>query len=249
MAPSSVPPEERRPAVARVRRAVARAADHEGVLLPKERILVACSGGPDSLTLLDALCRLAPPRGWTVLCAHVDHGLRSGSEGEGILVGAECERLGVEFRELRLAGVPTGSIQAWAREARYAALTECADGANCTAIATGHTADDQAETVLMRALAGATPASLAAMRPRRGRLARPLLGVWRADTLEYCGCVGMTPLTDPSNADPRFLRSRIRHQLMPALEEVFPAARRRLVALAKYQQESLDAAGSRDSPC
>ena len=249
MAGSSVPPEQRRPAVARVRRAVARAADRESVLRAGEAILVACSGGPDSLTLLDALARLAPPRGWGLLCAHVDHGLRPGAAAEGDVVARECARLGVEFRHLRVEGTPTGSVQAWARDRRYAALAECARDAGCTVIATGHTADDQAETVLMRALAGATPTALAAMRPRRGLLARPLLEVWRRDTEEYCRCVGMVPVSDPSNADPRFLRSRVRHEVIPALEEVFPAARRRLVALAKHQQEHLDAAGEPETPC
>jgi tRNA(Ile)-lysidine synthase len=112
-------------------------------------------------------------------------------------------------------------------------------------VALGHTADDQAETVLMRALSGATPRALAGMAPRSGPLVRPLLRLWRRDTLAYCAALGLRPLDDPSNRDPRFLRTRVRHELLPALEAVFPAARRRLVALAEGQRRAIEAASAR----
>jgi tRNA(Ile)-lysidine synthase len=238
---------ERTAEVARVRRAVARALDGDGVLRPGERVLVACSGGPDSTALLDALARLAPPRRLDLHVAHVDHGLRPGSAAEAEPVAALSASRSVPFRALQVVVEPGGSLQDRARKARHAALRELAAELGATAIATGHTADDQAETVLMRALAGATPRSLRAMGARDGALARPLLRVWRAQTLAYCAALGLTVIDDPSNADPRFLRSRVRHELIPALEEVFPAARRRLVALAEHQRRA-QSAEPPDSP-
>jgi tRNA(Ile)-lysidine synthase len=233
--------------VARVRRAVARALDRDGVLRPGERVLVACSGGPDSTALLDALARLAPPRRLDLHVAHVDHGLREGSAAEAEVVRALARAREIPFHSLRVEVQPGGSLQDHARAARHAALRRLAGELGASAIALGHTADDQAETVLMRALgSGATPRSLGAMGQRDGRLARPLLRLWRADLAAYCAALSLAVLDDPSNADPRFLRSRVRHQLLPALEEVFPAARRRLVALAEQQRRL--AAGSNGAP-
>ena len=91
----------------------------------------------------------------------------------------------------------------------------------------------------MRALTGASPAGLPAMAERERRLVRPLLRVWREATLAYCAALGLEPLDDPSNRDPRFLRSRVRHEVIPALEAVFPGARRRLVVLAERQRQLL----------
>lgn len=230
-------PAERTAAVARVRRAVARALDGEAVLRPGERVVIACSGGPDSTALLDALARLGPPRRLELHVAHVDHGMRPGSAEEVLHVAALAERARLPFHALRVEVAPGGSLQDRARTVRHAALRALAVELGATAIATGHTADDQAETVLMRALgSGATPRALRAMGLRDGALARPLLRVWRVQTAAYCATLGLAVLDDPSNADPRFLRSRVRHQLIPALEEVFPAARRRLVALAENQR-------------
>jgi tRNA(Ile)-lysidine synthase len=240
-------PAERTPEVARVRRAVARALDRDAVLSAGERVLVACSGGPDSTALLDAVARLASPRGLDLHVAHVDHGLRPGSAAEAEHVAALAARAALPFHPLRVEVEPGGSLQDRARTARHTALRRLAAELGATAIATGHTADDQAETVLMRALAGATPRALRAMGARDGMLARPLLRVWREQTVAYCAALSLAVLDDPSNRDPRFLRTRVRHQLMPALEEVFPAARRRLVALAENQRR-LSAAPQPDAP-
>lgn len=229
---------ERVPEVARVRRAVARALDRDGVLQAGEGVIVACSGGPDSTALLDALARLAPPRALRLAVAHVDHGLRPGSDAEAEAVAALAAGLDLPFHSLRVSVEPGGSLQDRARAARHTALRELSRELGATAIALGHTADDQAETVLMRALSGATPRALRAMGARDGRLARPLLRVWRAQTAAYCAALSLPILDDPSNRDPRFLRSRVRHELIPALEEVFPAARRRLVALAEHQRRA-----------
>jgi tRNA(Ile)-lysidine synthase len=234
--------------VARVRRAVASAADRRAVLARGEAVVVACSGGPDSTALLDALARLAPPRGWRLIVAHVDHGIRPGSAAEAETVAALAEARALPFRALKVHVTGGASLQDRARTARRVTLEAEARRAGATAIALGHTADDQAETVLMRALTGASPRSLLAMAERTGMLvrsaiasrllglARPLLRVWRDQTIAYCQALNLETLDDPSNADLRFLRSRVRHRVIPALEEVFPGARRRLVALAERQR-------------
>ncbi len=242
-----LPPAERVASVGRVRRAAAAAADRRGVLRPGETVVVACSGGPDSTALVDVLARLAPPRGWRLHVVHVDHGLRPGSAGEAEPVSALADRLGLDFEAVAVDVAAGPSLQDQARRARHRALGEVADRIGAGAIALGHTADDQAETVLMRVLTSATPWSLRAMAERDGRLARPLLRVWREATLAYCAALGLEPIDDPSNRDPRFLRSRVRHDLLPALEAVFPGARRRLVTLAERQRE-LQAGPERASP-
>jgi tRNA(Ile)-lysidine synthase len=199
-------------------------------------VLIACSGGPDSTALLDSLARLAPPRDLELQVAHVDHGLRSASASEAAVVQELAAARGLPFTALRVEVTHGSSPQDRARVARHRALGDLADRLGATAIALGHTADDQAETVLMRLLRGATPRSLAAMSPRDGRLARPLLRVWRSETIAYCSELGLTPLDDPSNRDPRHLRTRVRLELLPALEAVFPGARRRLCVLADRER-------------
>jgi tRNA(Ile)-lysidine synthase len=238
-AAGSLAPRERTAAVARVRRAVATAVDRRGVIVPGEHVLIACSGGPDSTALLDALARLAPPRRWRLSAVHVDHGLRPESAVEADLVAALAADRGIAFRGIAVQVAPGGSLQDHARNARHAALRSEAARVGAGAIALGHTADDQAETVLMRALAGASPRGLPAMAERERGLVRPLLRVWRDATVAYCAALGIEPLDDPSNSDPRFLRSRVRHEVIPALEAVFPGARRRLVVLAERQRRLL----------
>jgi tRNA(Ile)-lysidine synthase len=239
---SALPPRERTAAVARVRRAVTTAVDRRGVIVPGEHVLIACSGGPDSTALLDAVARLAPPRGWQLSVAHVDHGIRPGSEAESEGVARLAADRGLPFRALRVTVAAGASLQDRARTVRHGALREEAHRVGAGVIALGHTADDQAETVLMRALSGASPAGLLAMAERERGLVRPLLRVWREATIAYCAALGLDPLDDPSNADPRFLRSRVRHEVIPAIEAVFPGARRRLVVLADRQRRLLNSA-------
>jgi tRNA(Ile)-lysidine synthase len=238
-ASSVLTPRERTAAVAKLRRAVATAADRRGVIAPGEHVLIACSGGPDSTALLDALARLAPPRRWRLFVAHVDHGIRPGSTVEAELVARLAGDRGLPFRALSVQVAAGGSLQDRARTARHGALRAEASRVGVAVIALGHTADDQAETVLMRALTGASPAGLPAMAERERRLVRPLLRVWREATLAYCAALGLETIDDPSNRDPRFLRSRVRHEVIPALEAVFPGARRRLVVLAERQRQLL----------
>jgi tRNA(Ile)-lysidine synthase len=231
-----------------VRRAVATAVDRRGVLAESEAVLIACSGGPDSTALLDALARLAPSRGWRLAVAHVDHGLRAGSELEAEHVAALAASRRLPFISKRVVVPPGSSLQDRARTSRAAALRAAAEQVGATAIALGHTADDQAETVLMRLLSSATPRSLLAMAEREGMLARPLLRVWRSDIEAYCTALAIEVIQDPSNLDRRFLRSRVRHELIPALEAVFPGARRRLVTLAERQRQFLRASGAASGP-
>jgi tRNA(Ile)-lysidine synthase len=223
-------PRERTAAVARVRRAVATAADRRGVIASGEHVLIACSGGPDSTALLDALARLGPPRRWRLSVAHVDHGVRAGSAAEADLVSRLAADRGLVFRALSVQVAPGASLQDRARTARHVALRAEAERVGAGVIALGHTADDQAETVLMRALAGASPRGLPAMAERERGLVRPLLRVWREATVAYCAALDI---------EPRFLRSRVRHEVIPALEAVFPGARRRLVVLADRQRRLL----------
>lgn len=160
----------------------------------------AVSGGPDSLALL----ALAVAAGCEVVACHVDHGLRPGSSDEADLVGAAAERLGSGFERYALLLEPGPNLEARARRARRSVLPPGA--------ATGHTADDQAETVLLRLLRGCGPDGLAAMRPGP---THPILGLRRAECAALVEGLGLEAVRDPSNGDPRFERNRVRHELLP----------------------------------
>lgn len=233
---SHLPTAQRTAAVARLRRIVAKACDRDAVIRPAETVLLACSGGADSTAMLDACIYLAAPRGWTLQVAHIDHGLRPSAVGDADAVAEMCLRSGIPLHRRSLHMEPGPGVQERARGLRYAALREIATQVGASVIATAHTADDQAETVLMRALSQATPRSLRGMADRGEDLARPLLGAWRSETRDYCRELDLRFIDDPANTDPRYTRSRVRHELLPALEQVFPATRRRLVALAAGQR-------------
>ena len=165
----------------------------------------AVSGGADSLALLV----LATSAGCEVTAIHVDHGLRRGSEAEAGVVAAAAARLGARFESHRVT-VPAGpNLEARARDARFAVLPE--------GVATGHTMDDQAETILVNLLRGAGADGLAGMEPG---LRHPLLGLRRAETHALCAAAGLAPVCDASNADPAFVRNRVRHELLPLCAEV-----------------------------
>src|SRR5258708_37463279 len=171
--PASVlTPPERVAEVARVRRAVARALGSDCVLPLGELVLVAGGGGPDSTALVDARARLAAPRDLHLWVAHVDHGLRPGSAEEAQQVADLAAARSLPFHALRVTVESSGSLQDRARSARHAALRGLADEAGASAIALGLTAVDQAETVMMRALSGATQRALRALGTREGRLAK-----------------------------------------------------------------------------
>jgi tRNA(Ile)-lysidine synthase len=205
------------PAIAEVRKAVRDSLDEvpAGAL-----VLVACSGGPDSLALAAALAAEAPRRGRRAGAVIVDHGLQPGSADQAALAATACEQLGMSPVEVVAVLVDREHLgpEGAAREARYAALDDAAERLGATAVALGHTLDDQAETVLLGLARGSGARSLAGMPARRGRLIRPLLGVRRQTTVAACAALGLIPWLDPHNDDPRFTRSRLRAEVMPVVE-------------------------------
>jgi tRNA(Ile)-lysidine synthase len=193
-------------------------------------VVVAVSGGADSVALLRLLGGLDEERPRQVVVAHFDHRLRAGSADDARFVADLARRLELPF-ELGQADVAAlaeeqgDGIEAAARGARYEFLEQVADRHRASFIATGHTADDQAETVLHRILRGTGVAGLQGiheLRPVFGRqdiyLVRPLLSVRHSELVAYLHGIDQPFCEDPSNADPRFTRNRIRHQLLPLLE-------------------------------
>ncbi|NUU33178.1 tRNA lysidine(34) synthetase TilS [Arthrobacter sp. C9C5] len=191
-----------------------------------ERVLVACSGGPDSLALA-AVAAYFGRRGHvdghpvSVGAVVVDHQLQAGSAEVAAATAAALRELGLAPVQLRTVDVAHTGMgpEAAARDARHAALEAAADDTGAAAVLLGHTLDDQAEQVLLGLARGSGTRSLAGMRPARGRLLRPFLGLRRADTLEICAVEGLDPWHDPSNEDPAFARSRTRVEVLPMLEE------------------------------
>ena len=188
------------------------------------RVLVACSGGGDSTALLGILAALAPSLGHELVVGHVDHGIRAGSQEDGEAVVAQAARLGCPADVARVHVERGAALQARARAARHAALEAMRRQHGCAVIATGHTADDVAETVLMRLTRGAGAAGLGAIRWRRGAFARPLLGAPREALRAWLRAERMTWREDPSNSDQRMTRSRFRANVLPALEAAQPGA-------------------------
>jgi tRNA(Ile)-lysidine synthase len=183
-------------------------------------VLIAVSGGPDSLCLLHSLVRLRRLLKIDPVCFHFDHRLRKGSERDAVYVRAQAKRLGVPFFLRRAASAPARgeSIEAWARTVRYEALTVLLDELGGGVAALGHTTDDQAETVLLALLRGGGLEALAGMRPVSGPIVRPLLETTREDTESFCRSLGLRPRRDPMNEDPAFMRPAIRHRVIPQLE-------------------------------
>ena len=226
----------------------ARALGAAGAPEPGDGVAVAVSGGADSLALLHALRALAGPRRWRLAVVTVDHGMRPGSAADAAFVADHAKAIGLPARVCTLTPNdlarhrPAGPEGA-ARAARYEALWPAADELGCPWLATGHTLDDQAETVLLQLLRGAGPDGLAAMAVRTGRLLRPLLGVRRAETRSCCAAAGLAWREDPTNAGDGPLRNRVRHHLLPLLEELRPGATQtlaRTAALAADERDWLD---------
>jgi len=195
-------------------------------------VVVACSGGADSVALLalSVDAQLAP------VAVHVDHGLRAGSEREADHVRALAAELGAGFRAARITVEPGPNLEARARVARYAALDVARGELGAEAVLVGHTADDQAETVLLNLLRGAAATGLSGMARRNGSSVRPVLGLRRADTRALCAALGLRVVDDPMNDDRAFRRVAIRHDVLPYLSAL---AERDLVPVLARQAEIL----------
>ncbi len=213
-----------------------------GLLESGTPLVVMLSGGRDSVCLLDIAVRLLGAGG---ICAlHVNYGLRAEADADQRHCEELCARLGVRVQSER-ASRPAGpgNLQAWAREVRYAAAVRAAEEGDA-AIATGHTADDQVETILYRLASSPSRRALLGMRARDGRLLRPLLSCTRAQTTAYCQERRLAWREDSSNDDLTYARNRVRHGLAAELAAVHPAAAAnvlRTAAVLREEAEVLDA--------
>ena len=187
---------------------------------PSHRLLVAFSGGPDSLALLAASVRIRDLTGFDLHVCHVDHGLDAGSGARAARARQLADELEVpgetHFHGIRLKAAPDRgeSLEAWARNQRYAALSRVADGLGGAWIATGHHAGDQAETLILRLELGSGLRGMGGIRARRGRLLRPFLDLTRRQLSAYVAELGLDPTLDPTNNDLRVPRNRIRRRLL-----------------------------------
>jgi tRNA(Ile)-lysidine synthase len=195
-------------------------AQASGLIRAGQPLVVLLSGGADSVCLLDCAQRL----GAQVHALHVNYGLRPGSDADEQFCRVLCDRMGVELTVERVT-LGEGNLQAQARQARYEIAEGLAVEHACD-FAAAHTASDQAETVLYRLAVSPGSRALLGMSPRRGRLVRPLLEATREETRAYCRERGLSWRDDPTNADPRFARSRLRHEVLPVLRALSPAAER-----------------------
>ncbi len=209
-------------------------------------ILLAVSGGPDSTALLHGAAFLATDRGWQLSVAHLDHGLRPESPSEAAAVAAAAVRLGlpIEVRRTDVRALATEehrSVEDAGRQARYRFLEEAAARLGAAAlIATAHTADDLAETILLRLARGSGLRGVRGIPARRGRIVRPLLAARRATLRDALDAAGISYVSDPSNADPAHARNRVRAGLLPALEQASPMAVEALLRFGRLAADDDD---------
>jgi len=214
-----------------------------GLLAPDSQVVAMLSGGRDSVCLLDVAVALCGAE--KVWALHVNYGLRPDAGADEDHCRALCAQMGVEVEVRRARREPGagGNVHAWARDTRYAAAGALADRMDA-AIAAGHTATDQVETILYRLAASPGRRALLGMPARDGRLVRPLLGVTREQTAAYCTELGLAWREDSSNDSTQYARARVRNRLLPALDAVHPAARANLLRTAELlgeETELLDA--------
>ena len=200
-----------------------RAALREHDLIPRgSTVLVAVSGGPDSMALLHVLAGLRRRAAYGLFAHGIDHGLRPEAALELDAAERFARLLDVPFARTRVAVQPGGNIQARARSARWEALVEAAAQIGAARIATGHHADDRAETFLMRILRGTGKRGLAVLPVRAGMRIRPMIYARRSDIEAHIARHVIPHAVDPSNGNPRFLRTRVRLELMPVLTRIEP---------------------------
>ena len=245
------------PAIADVRRAVREAlltvpgatdtAGKNSVVTDESPlVLVALSGGPDSLSLAAATAFEAPRAGFRAGAVVVDHGLQAGSGDVAERAAGQARSLGLDPVSVRrvtvVASAAGGGPEAAARTARYDALALAAAESRAEAVLLGHTLDDQAETVLLGLARGSGAASVRGMEARNGLYLRPLLGLRRASTVGFCADSGLEAWTDPQNVDPAFARVRVRTVVLPMLEaELGPGIAEALARTAEQLREDDDA--------
>lgn len=213
------------------------------------RVVVAFSGGPDSTCLLSLLAE----SGFEVMAAHLDHGQRAGSEAEVAHCAAFADRLGVAFVSGRadvpgMAAALKIGLEEAGRQARYAFFDQVRAQTGAHLVATGHTMDDQVETILLNLIRGTGLNGLAGIPERRGSVVRPLLPFTTAETRAHCAEIGAATLHDPGNDDLGFDRVRLRRRVLPELDEMRPGFRESLNRLAKIAEEDdelLDALAAR----
>ncbi|PPK93428.1 tRNA(Ile)-lysidine synthase [Kineococcus xinjiangensis] len=231
------------PATAAVRRAVR----EDLALLRRECsgrvVLVACSGGADSLALAAGAAFAAARSGFATGAVVVDHGLQPGSAAVAEAAAGQCRGLGLEPVDVVAVAVGrAGGPEAAARDARYAALEAAAVAHGAEAVLLAHTRDDQAESVLLGLARGSGARSLAGMPAVRGRWRRPLLELPRSVVRAACADAGLVPWEDPANADAALARARVRHRVLPVLEaELGPGAAAALARTARALRDDADA--------
>ncbi len=202
-------------------------------LTSTSHVLVAVSGGPDSIALLHVCCMLLERGVIGAVSAHgVDHGLRPDAATELMLAADLARAHGVPFASTTLSVAPGSNLQARARTARWASLERAKAEAGADVIATGHHQDDRAETVLIRVLRGAPLPALAVLPARERDRVRPFIAASRADVRAHIERHGLVFAEDPSNLSARFLRVRVRHEVLPLLEQLSPRIREHLAELA-----------------
>jgi tRNA(Ile)-lysidine synthase len=222
-----------------------------GDLQPGARLVVACSGGADSLALASATVHEGRDQGWYVVGATIDHGLQEGSAEHAERVVGQLVRVGVDETVSARATVDAPGLgpEAAARAARYALLDQVRERFDAEYVLLGHTRDDQAETVLMGLARGSGGRAIAGMRRSFGHYRRPLLDVSHVDTVTACQVEGLEVWDDPHNADPAYTRVRVRRRLLPVLEdELGPgvaAALARTADQLRADMELLDAYAER----
>jgi tRNA(Ile)-lysidine synthase len=225
-----------------LRTLVARLCD-EAKLEPGCHILCACSGGPDSNAMLSVLASLRTQRGFQLSACGVDHGLRAEAPNELAVARTLAGDLGVPFTIAGVAVGPGPNLMARARAARYEALREARARVGASLLATAHTADDRAETVLLRLLRGSGAHGLGVLPPRDADLLRPLIRARRSDVERHLARHRVSSASDPSNLDTRFARVRVRHELLPLLATLSP----RIVETLCHLADELWAAREADS--
>jgi tRNA(Ile)-lysidine synthase len=208
-------------------------------LIPKQSIvLAAISGGQDSMAMLSILHLLHKELDFGLMIAHFDHRLRTSGEQDRLLVEEFTKSRSLELITgsqdvAELAAASGDTIEEAARKARYEFLYHCANECEASRIATGHTKDDQIETVVMRMMRGCGLRGLAGIPVQRGKLIRPLLATGREDTHAYCIACNISPAIDPSNEDPQFFRNRIRLEVLPFLRTIQPSVDENLLRLSE----------------